>query len=242
MILFCIPYAGGPETIYYKWKNYLDASIKLEPIELKGRGNRYNEGFYTCFDEAVDDIFLNIKDKITHHEYAIFGHSLGSRLAYELYYKICDKNLAKPKHIFFSGNNAPSVMKEKKELHKLSDVEFMKEIIKLGGTPKELLENEELLQFVLPTLRSDIKINENYVYKERKEKIECDTTVFSGKEDIPLKGILKWKSHCSQDFRIHMMEGNHFFINNNIGSITEIINFELNKHINKEDQYVIRRG
>ena len=58
----------------------------------------------------------------------------------------------------------------------------MKEIIDLGGTPEDVLENEELLQFVLPILRS-IKINEDSVYKEREEKIECDTTFFSGKKE-----------------------------------------------------------
>ncbi len=40
MILFCLPYAGGSEVIYYKWKKYLNPSIQLEAIELKGRGKR----------------------------------------------------------------------------------------------------------------------------------------------------------------------------------------------------------
>ncbi|MCS4470409.1 thioesterase domain-containing protein [Clostridium botulinum] len=45
MILFCLPYAGGSEAIYHKWKKYLNPSIELSPIELKGRGKRYNEIF-----------------------------------------------------------------------------------------------------------------------------------------------------------------------------------------------------
>jgi len=234
MILFCLPYAGGSESIYYNWQKHLGSSIKLEPIELRGRGKRYNEDFYENFNEAIDDVFLSIRHKIAHNNYAIFGHSLGSLLAYELYYKICNENLIKPKHIFFSGNAAPSAKSEEKELHKLPDNEFMQEIINLGGTPKEVLENDELLQFVLPILRSDIKINEDFIYKERKDKIECDITVFSGKEDdIKLEELLKWRSHCSQGFKVHMIEGNHFFINSNIKSIMNIINSELNKYIIK---------
>jgi len=231
MILFCLPYAGGSETIYYDWQKHLCSSIQLEPIELKGRGNRYDEDFYESFEDAIDDIFLNIKDKMTQHNYAFFGHSLGSLLTYELYYKICDENLPKPKHIFFSGNVAPSI-REPKKLHKLPDDEFMNEIMDLGGTPEEVLGSEELLQLVRPILRNDMKINENYIYKERTEKITCDTTVFSGKqEDIKLEELLKWKDHCSQGFKIHMMAGNHFFINNNIENITRIISSELEKYI-----------
>jgi len=52
----------------------------------------------------VEDILTNIQDKIIADDYAIYGHSMGSLLAYELYYKIIDKNIRKPKHMFFSGN------------------------------------------------------------------------------------------------------------------------------------------
>ena len=232
MILFCLPYAGGSKLIYTNWQKHLNPSIKFEPIELKGRGKRGDENFYESFNEAIDDLFLRIKEKITHNKYAIFGHSLGGLLTYELYYKICDEHLPQPKHLFFSGNVAPSV-RELKELHKLPDNQFMKEIIDLGGTPEEVLKNEELRSLVLPILRSDIKLNENYVYKERKEKIACDVTVLNGKEeDISLEKLLEWKNHCVS-FKIHMVEGNHFFINSDIENIMQIINFELNKHIRR---------
>jgi 4'-phosphopantetheinyl transferase len=102
MVLFCLPYAGGSESIYYKWKRYLKHFIELEPIELKGRGKkRFNETFYESLEEAVDDIFENIKDKIAEDDFAIYGHIMGSLLAYELYYKIGKLNVRKPKHIFF---------------------------------------------------------------------------------------------------------------------------------------------
>ncbi|WP_268906141.1 thioesterase II family protein [Clostridium hydrogenum] len=101
MILFCLPYAGGSEAIYYKWKDYLSPSIQLIPIELKGRGKRYNETFYETLDEAINDIFKWIKERIMNDDYAIYGHSMGSILAYELYYKVISEKLRKPKHIFF---------------------------------------------------------------------------------------------------------------------------------------------
>lgn len=225
MILFCLPYAGGSEVIYYKWKKYLNPLIHLKSIELKGRGKRYSEIFYETLDEAVEDILTNIKDKIADDDYAIYGHSMGSLLAYELYYKIKERNLKKPNHIFFSGYKAPSIIRGKENTYTLPDYDFMRKVIELGGTPEELINNKELLEVFLPVIRSDFKIFENYTYKERKDKIECDVSILNGKQDsINLKEILSWRDHVCKGFKVYNFEGNHFFINDNVENITNVIN------------------
>lgn len=223
--LFCIPYAGGSCFIFNKWEKYMKEYIRLEPIELRGRGRRLNEEFYKNLEEAVDDIFESIKDKILHDDYAICGHSMGGLLAYELYYKLKKENLRLPKHIFFSGYKPPSILREERQLHLLSDEMFIKEIIKLGGTPEEFLNNKKLLDLFIPILRSDFRMIENYKYKCRKDKIQCDISVFNGnQDDISTEEILKWKEHGKKRVKVYEFDGNHFFINNNIRRITNIIN------------------
>ncbi|CUU48846.1 thioesterase II family protein [Clostridium beijerinckii] len=225
MKLFCIPYAGGSEVIYYKWKRYLNSSIYLEPIELKGRGKRFNEDFYENLEEAVEDILGNIKDNILYDEYAIYGHSMGSLLAYELYYKINKENLRLPKHIFFSGYKPPSIPRKERQIYLLPDDEFIKEVIELGGTPQEVEESKEMLQLFTPILRSDFKMLDKYIYKKKKDKIKCDISVLYGKEDdITLEDLLEWKNHGDKGFKVYNFEGNHFFINTNVENITKIIN------------------
>lgn len=225
MILFCLPYAGGSEAIYYKWRRYLHPLIELYPVQLKGRGKRYDESLYDTFEEAVDDIFINIKDKISTEDYAIYGHSMGSLLAYELYYKIKMEKLKIPKHIFFSGYRAPSIIKKEEKIYMLPDYEFLQKIIELGGTPQELVNNNELLKMFLPIIRSDFKILDNYNFKKRDAKILCDVSVINGKQDsINLQEILAWKNHVCKGFRVYNLEGNHFFINDNIEKISNFIN------------------
>lgn len=75
-------------------------SLQLEPIELKGRGSRYGEEFYTNFKDVVNDIYQNIKNKIIDDEHAIWVHSIGSLLAFELYYKMVENGGRIPKHVF----------------------------------------------------------------------------------------------------------------------------------------------
>ncbi|MCR3758494.1 thioesterase [Clostridium felsineum] len=224
MKLFCLPYAGGSKTIYYKLKNAINSNIQLEPIELKGRGSRYDEGFYTDFEDAVNDIYLKIKNKIIDDEYAIFGYSMGSLLAFELYYKIVENGGKIPKHIFFSGYKAPHCAREKEPIHNLPDAGFMDEVIKLGGTPIEVVENDELCKIVIPILKNDFRILELYKYKKKSNPIECDITILSGSKDtLTFEELDGWKMHSAKNTKILIFEGNHFFINNNMKEIINLI-------------------
>lgn len=237
MILFCLPYAGGSQSIYYKWKNYLATDISLYPIELKGRGKRFNEPYYKNLEEAVNDIFINIKDIICNEDYAIYGHSMGSLLAYELYYKICEMGITKPKHVFFSGYQAPHIPKKDDKIHNLSNCNFINKVVEYGGIPEELLTNKELLDIYIPILRNDFKIVETYVYKPKAYKIKCDISVLNGKEDsLDFKDIVAWNQHTSKKFTLYTFKGNHFFINSSMEEIIKIINntLEINSMIKSE--------
>ncbi|MFT9818494.1 thioesterase II family protein [Lysinibacillus sp. NPDC056185] len=217
MLLFCLPYAGGSELIYHNWNKFINERIEIHAITLKGRGKRFCEGFYQNLNEAVEDIYCQIHDKIQQEEYAIYGHSMGALLTYELYYKIINTSNRKPKHLFFSGRFSPNVKGNIIISHKMPDKEFMDRIVALGGIADEVLESKELLEFILPILKNDIRIVENYVYKERDEKIQCNISVLNGTEDnIDFYQKNSWKYLCDRDCKLYDLNGNHFFINNNI--------------------------
>ncbi len=62
--LFCIPYAGGFASLFFHWKKMLHSSIEHIPIELSGRGYRYNDKLYDDAEEGVEDILSQIKDQL----------------------------------------------------------------------------------------------------------------------------------------------------------------------------------
>ncbi|MWV42006.1 thioesterase [Paenibacillus sp. HJL G12] len=82
--LFCIPYAGGLSSAYRSWQECLDPAIKLIPLELAGRRGRFREPLHSDLREAVLDLFEKIRPQLNESPFAIFGHSLGAVLAYEL--------------------------------------------------------------------------------------------------------------------------------------------------------------
>lgn len=229
--LFCIPYAGGSAMVYTKWKKFLNEDLELCPIELSGRGKRIGEPFYASFEEAVDDIFNSINENLN-DDYAIFGHSLGSWLALEVIYKIYERGCKLPKHIFFSGNRAPHIYKTEKKLHKLSDLEFKKEILNIGGTPRELFEVEELAELFLPILRADYRLLENYHHKNHAYCLNTDVTIVNGINDnLTCEELSAWGKYTNANFRICNLSGDHFFITEEVEEITKLINETLSFEI-----------
>lgn len=240
MLLLCLPYAGGSENVYWEWKKYLKSDIHLFPIPLKGRGRRFSEPLYDTIAETVDDIFEIIKNHIYNTDYAIYGHSMGSILAYELYYKLLDSGFNIPKHIFFSGHKAPNDATSKNNYHTLPDSEFIQKVLEIGGTPTEVSNNNELLNLFLPILRSDFRMLNLYDFKERKEKINCDISILNGRTDSIRKvELLLWQTLAGQKCEIFEFKGDHFFINHDTKRVVNVINSILVKdsHIRICEKY-----
>lgn len=222
--LFCIPYAGGSSSIYLSWKKYFKEEIEIYPVELAGRGKRFDEKPYTNMEDILNDIYNSIKDDINDGEYMIFGHSMGALLAYELIHMINENGDNKPKHAFFSGKGAQHIPVLKESIYKLSDHEFMKKVYSLGGTSKELLDTKELLEIFIGVLKADYEAIDKYEYHDRRYKFEFPISILNGIEDKLTKDcISEWSIHTEKECNIYNFPGGHFFINNNIKEISEII-------------------
>ena len=224
--LFCFPYAGGASSAYNSWKRFLNPSIELRAIELAARGRRMRDPNYDSIDDAVNDVLNIIKDELKEGPYALFGHSMGSMIAFELYYKIKESGLPLPVHIIFSGRAAPQITREgKRRLHHLPDDQFKKEMLEMGGTPKEFFEHPELLEVFLPLLRGDFRLTETYLHSEKETPIECDITVMSGKEDEDsVEEVEAWRVHAKNGCEIYYFDGGHFFIHDETERVVGIIN------------------
>lgn len=223
--LYCLPYAGGTATIYRKHLNKLDSYINLQPIELAGRGARFNEPLIDSIENTVEDIYSLIKTTLDPNvPYALLGYSMGSLITYELYYKIKQLGHQSPVHIFFCAKEAPNIPVKDKWIHKLDDNELIKEIMPLGGISEEVLKNREILELYIPIIRADYKVVETYKFNQREMLIDCDITVINGKNDYThINHIYEWekmtKGKCTFDF----FDGGHFFINNYNNQLAEIV-------------------
>jgi len=231
--LFSIPYSGGTAEVYWKWRKFLSNHIELCPVEIAGRGKRICEPLPDRFEDVVEDLASSILEQLKPNDtYAIYGHSMGSLLAFETYYKLMEKGCHAPMHMFFSGRKAPQSTHESEKIfcHDLPDEHFLHVVMGYGGNTKEIIQNEELLQIFLPILRADFKITELYEHQEKNEKIACDITVINGTNDRSIMNfdMNDWKFYAGKQCNIKKVMGGHFFITeDSMQYVVDIINLAL---------------
>lgn len=228
--LFCIPYSGGSASVYYAWKKFVPEFIELLPVELKGHGTRIREPLAKSVGEAVEDIANIIASKLEKDDpYAILGHSMGSALAYEVYYKLKEMGYSEPVHMFFSGRKSPINSNNVTEFYKKSDEDFLNIVYKYGGTTREIMANKELRDLFLPILRSDFMIAETYYSTGKPEKMHCAITVTNGNEDLSIATVNmdEWREITDQECSIQFLPGDHFFLIQNPQKMIEVIKNKL---------------
>jgi surfactin synthase thioesterase subunit len=192
----------------------LNSEVELVAIQPPGRSNRINEAAYFDMHQLIDSLIENIVP-LLNVPFIFFGHSLGSRVAYELATRLKERQLPMPIQLFASGSGAPHIVRRKRQLHGLTDIEFIDELQKLNGTPEQILKNQELMQLFLPLLRADFQIADTYV--SEKIVLNCPITILAGTEDLSIEPsqLEGWKELTSYACEVQYIPGDHFFIEKN---------------------------
>lgn len=209
--LFCFPYAGGSAQTYRRWSESLPG-IEVFPVQLPGRGSRLFEPLFTDHLTTIHAIAGAIQPYLD-KPFALFGHSLGGLIAYELAHLLLDSHGLSPIHLLVSSHRAPHLPNTDRKVHDLPEDELIQEIIRLNGTPQQVLDSPELMKMILPLIRADFQIYEEYVYSSH-PKLPCPVTVYGGLGDscVTCDQLQEWEQHTDAQFSMKMMPGDHFFI------------------------------
>lgn len=224
--LICIPYAGGSAYIFNSWPKHLPDWLQVCAIQLPGRGRRIQEPALTRLSAIVPQLTEALLPHLGQH-FAFFGHSMGAMISFEVIRELKRKHKVGAMHLFVSGCYAPHIP-DPNPLHSLPDQEFIDELKRLqGATPAEL-DNSELMQLMLPTLRADCLVTETYTYQQDLP-LECPITVFGGTEDTIAKeeDLTQWQRHTNGRFACHIFPGKHFFFESAETSILKIVSREI---------------
>ena len=221
--LFCLPYAGGGASIYRTWPNELPAEIQVYAVQLPGRENRMAEPPYTHVT-PLGRVLAEQLEPLLEMPYALFGHSMGALIAFELTRELRRRRLPLPVHLFVSAHRAPQIPHTKPPIHHLPDAEFVQEIRKLKGTPEDVLVHEELMELMLPRLRADFTLFETYTY-EAGEPLAVPLSVYGGieDEDVRKEWLEAWREQTQRSMNLHLLPGHHFFIQESQQELLEII-------------------
>jgi surfactin synthase thioesterase subunit len=209
--LLCLPYAGGGPQAFQKWPDRLPADIEVLPVNLPGRGRRFGEPLYTRIAPLVADLAEAVVPFLD-RPYALFGHSMGAVVAFELARRLREREVRAPVHLFVSGASAPQ-LPDNHRFHTLPDDRFLDDVKRLSGLDAEVLANTELVELMLPVLRADFEVAETYMCADA-PPLHCPLSVFGGSDDwlVPVDELDPWRVHTTGDCHVVVLPGDHFFL------------------------------
>jgi len=212
MRLYCFSYAGGSAASYYAWQGQLDPAIEVCAIQLPGRGARLCEPPLRSLAVLVDMLAHVIEDG-DGLPFAFFGHSLGGLLAFELARDCQRRGRAMPERLFVSGSAAPQCRALSRRLHELNDVELIAALRQYNGAPAAVLDNPELMELMLPTVRADFALSADYVYRAG-ERLAIPISVYGGDRDphVRFEELAHWQDETGEPVKMQCFPGDHFFI------------------------------
>jgi surfactin synthase thioesterase subunit len=220
LTLFCLPYAGASAMSYARWRRSVPAWLDIRPLELPGRGSRSGEPLPTDLVDLAAQLARELRGE-THRPYALFGHSMGSLLAFELACALRAQGLPAPRALVVSGGAAPARRDYLRFRDPLDDEQLVAELRSLQGTPSAVLQHVELMRLTLPILRADFLLCGRYRYQPT-APLDCPLHVFAGVEDRATPEQLQaWSAHTAAGFSLDLFPGGHFFIHEHERDVLE---------------------
>lgn len=225
--LFCFPYAGGGASVFRNWKKFLSKDFEAYALQAPGRETRFSEMPISDMNALVKQTVDAIRP-LTDRPFVLFGHSLGSTIAFETARRLQAEGF-NPTLLIVSGRQCPEAPSKRAPIGHLPENEFLKGLEGYNGTPAEVLQNKDLIELLLPMIRADFQLSENYRYQAEADPLNCPILALGSKQDIWLDPayLEGWTAFTSGKFESKWFEGDHFYLNQYTAELVAEINLKL---------------
>lgn len=263
--LFCFPHGGASPSAYEHLSNQLAiSSHSLSPSDneqltkssplcelyalcLPGRGTRRKEAPYTDIQRLAQDVVVSMHPFIHDKPFALFGHSVGALLAFEVA-RILEKEKGCPAlQVFLSAHCAPEDINT--DMYRWDDEQLLSLLRELDSVEVDYDSHTELLKLNLPVLRADFEWAETYKPNIQKKNISDNAwvlektplTLLGGKKDklCTEKQLSGWFSHCIANTSTYLFSGGHFYWHDQLTALVDTINKSIDKSFNKLESSVL---
>ncbi|MER7757403.1 alpha/beta fold hydrolase [Kitasatospora sp. NPDC097643] len=209
--LLCLPHAGGSASFYFPVSAALSPGIEVLAVQYPGRQDRRSEPSIGTVAELADRIHRVVAPVEDDRPLALFGHSMGAVLGFELARRLEADGRA-PAVLFASGRRGPATHRDER-VHLRDDDGLVAELKALSGTNTALLGDEEILRMILPAIRNDYRAIETY---RRPEGGPLSSPIVALIGDADPKSSVEeakaWAEETTGDFRLKVFPGGHFYL------------------------------
>jgi pyochelin biosynthetic protein PchC len=216
-VLLCIPHAGAGGNEYRPWRSRF-ARWDAVSVCLPGRQARFREPFLSSVTRMAD--FVVEHERTDASEFALFGHSLGALVAFEVALRL-ERRGKRVVGLVVAGSSA--VRGDRPPIHDLADASLLEELTKLGGLAPEIAAETELLDLILPRIRADLRAAETYAPGEG--RVSCPVLALGGTCDleVPPTALEGWRERTSGPVEVRLVEGGHFFVQSHAEQVADLV-------------------
>lgn len=222
--LLVLPHAGGNAHAYTEWRAFLPADVRLLIGQYPGRGARFSDPLPTGVDDLVGPIVASLPAGTD--DLVVLGHSMGSLVAFEVARALSLAGSA-PRALIASACRAPFVANPS-TVHpeRLTDNELVTAIKARGGTDDGILDEPELREIIIPSIRADFAIDDVYRYTGPSPALSCPVTAIGGTEDpvVPLDALARWSEITDGAAAFEFLPGGHFYFQQQLERFFSLVN------------------
>ena len=152
----------------------------------------------------------------------LFGHSLGAVLAYELAHRFSTAAGFDVVRLIVSGSPGPWTRRARRATG-LPDGEFLDRVSEFAQYSAATMQDPEVRTLVLPTLRADVQMHEEYV-SGRVDPLAAPITSLRGRDDglVTADHAAEWSKATSLEFDLKELPGSHMYITQGADDILRV--------------------
>jgi medium-chain acyl-[acyl-carrier-protein] hydrolase len=210
--LVCLPFAGGGTSIYQRLPELLPPSIEVIALQLPGREERTRE------EPPTDVSALAAAGAVALRPYlgmpfAFYGHCAGALLALEMAHEVGARFGVWPSMLVAAAQPAPHLHATSSPLHELPDEQLIAAVRDRGGLPAAIAGDPGLVELLLPLLRSDFALWEQYAVS-RRDPLPCPIMTVRGRDDtiVDAAATRAWAQYSTTGWTELLVDGGHYFI------------------------------
>ncbi|MFE9638134.1 thioesterase II family protein [Nocardiopsis alba] len=221
--MVCFPHAGAGRFYYSRWQQAFSGIVDLNIVQYPLRENRLNTPMPESVGELAEDIFEEFED-VLRGPYAIWGHSMGGVLGYEVA-KLCQERLGNaPLTFFSSGSSAPCRARFRRVGNLDTPEGFRDVLLRYGGVPEEYLRDADFMTYFAPAIKADLRLLSAYQDTGR-VPLRCPLVLMLGRGDTVTPD--QWEHYTDHSLEVNEYEGGHFFLDRHRESMVALMESRL---------------
>jgi surfactin synthase thioesterase subunit len=221
--LFCLPFAGGGASTFHGWARVFPADVEIRAVQLPGREARMAEPRITDALALAGRVADAVEWQLD-RPYALFGYSMGALLAFEAARELRRRSFPAPLRLFVAAFRAPQLPASFPPLGRLPPELLLQAVRERYQPPEEALSVPELRDLLLPVLRDDIALIDDYTYHDE-APLDCDIDAYAGERDhsVPPDAVAKWREQTTGAFSLTLFAGGHFFLQQHMPALQQMV-------------------